>query len=336
MLARRVLRRRLQGVFSKDKALRRVLRRERFIEGSQKVLRRQKYVLSQSAIPFARTLHCGRTSQMSFEPGSGACQSLAQKIKVPFCTFSFFFLQLWGFEGDFKNPRPRYTPNSGWNAFRTRTSRSSDECFGQSRFWGRGCDEAIFSEKKGFSVKRGQAIQLNEGLGKDFYRKGNSLKRFGPFTEPPDSENWKVAVLIPFPENRLLMHMHSTPKAHHSSECCSQTLQSSLWKSCCFEWGVHMIEEVAEYRLECHEPQIFSVSQEEDKRATTNVQNGLVFFFSFSFIIFSSLWTKTVVKPLDSKRKSWRKNSEKLWKNCVKMCGKVPKIVKKCRDDFAL
>ena len=33
---------------------------------------------------------------------------------------------------------------------------------------------------------------MNEGFGKDFYRKGN-------LSEPPDSENWKVAVLIPFP-----------------------------------------------------------------------------------------------------------------------------------------
>ena len=84
---------------------------------------------------------------------------------------------------------------------------------------------------------------------------------------------------------------------------------------------------------------------EEDKRATANVQNGLVFFilFSFilfysllfSFILFYSLWTKTVVKPLNSPKKSWRKNSEKLWKS-VKMCGKVPKSAKKCRDDFAL
>ena len=30
---------------------------------------------------------------------------------------------------------------------------------GQSRFLGRGCDEALFSGKKGFSVKRGEAIQ---------------------------------------------------------------------------------------------------------------------------------------------------------------------------------
>ena len=29
----------------------------------------------------------------------------------------------------------------------------------QSRFLGRGCDEALFSEKKGFSVKGGEAIQ---------------------------------------------------------------------------------------------------------------------------------------------------------------------------------
>ena len=34
MLLRRVLRRRLSGFFGKDKVLRRVLRRERFIEGA--------------------------------------------------------------------------------------------------------------------------------------------------------------------------------------------------------------------------------------------------------------------------------------------------------------
>ena len=30
---------------------------------------------------------------------------------------------------------------------------------------------------------------MNEGFCKDFYRKGNSVKRSGPFSEPPDSEN---------------------------------------------------------------------------------------------------------------------------------------------------
>ena len=40
---------------------------------------------------------------------------------------------------------------------------------------------------------------MNEGFGKDLYRKGNSVKRFG-LSEPPNSENGKVAVLIPFPK----------------------------------------------------------------------------------------------------------------------------------------
>ena len=29
---------------------------------------------------------------------------------------------------------------------------------------------------------------MKGGFGKDFYRKGNSVKRSGPFSEPPDSE----------------------------------------------------------------------------------------------------------------------------------------------------
>ena len=41
---------------------------------------------------------------------------------------------------------------------------------------------------------------MNEAFGKDFYRKGNSVKRSGPFSEPPDSENRKVAVQIHFPK----------------------------------------------------------------------------------------------------------------------------------------
>ena len=52
--------------------------------------------------------------QMSFEPGFGAYQSLAQKIKVPFAMIFFFFLQFGGFEGDVKTrAKPRYAPNSG-------------------------------------------------------------------------------------------------------------------------------------------------------------------------------------------------------------------------------
>ena len=44
---------------------------------------------------------------------------------------------------------------------------------------------------------------MNEGFGKGFYRNGNSVKRSGPFSELPDSENSKVAVLIPFPKSAL-------------------------------------------------------------------------------------------------------------------------------------
>ena len=34
----------------------------------------------------------------------------------------------------------------------------------QSRFLGRGCDKALFSEKKGFSVKRGGGNSVNQGF----------------------------------------------------------------------------------------------------------------------------------------------------------------------------
>ena len=46
-----------------------------------------------------------------------------------------------------------------------------------------------FSVKKGVFSENGGGNSVNEGFGKDFYRKGNSVKRFRPFTEPPDSEN---------------------------------------------------------------------------------------------------------------------------------------------------
>ena len=57
-----------------------------------------------------------------------------------------------------------------------------------------------FLVKKGVFSEKGVGNSVNEGFGKDFYRKGNSVKRFGPFTEPLDSENSKVPVLIPFPK----------------------------------------------------------------------------------------------------------------------------------------
>ena len=41
---------------------------------------------------------------------------------------------------------------------------------------------------------------MNGGFAKDFYTKGNSVKRSGRFSEPPNSEKRKVAVFIPFPK----------------------------------------------------------------------------------------------------------------------------------------
>ena len=38
-------------------------------------------------------------------------------------------------------------------------------------------------------VPKGGRHSMHQGLGKDFYSKGNSVKRSGPFSEPPDSEN---------------------------------------------------------------------------------------------------------------------------------------------------
>ena len=40
--------------------------------------------------------------QISFEPGFGAYQGLAQEMKVPLSRFFRLFLQFWGFKGDVK------------------------------------------------------------------------------------------------------------------------------------------------------------------------------------------------------------------------------------------
>ena len=37
-------------------------------------------------------------------------------------------------------------------------------------------------------MKRGEAFSLFGRLGKDFHRKGNPVKRFGAFSELPESE----------------------------------------------------------------------------------------------------------------------------------------------------
>ena len=56
----------------------------------------------------------------------------------------------------------------------------------------------------------------------------------------------------------------------------------------------------------------FFLNYEEDKRATTNVQNRFVQIFLLSFLLFCSPWAETL---LFWRGKSWGKNSEKAWKS---------------------
>ena len=85
--------------------------------------------------------------QISFKPGFGAYQSLAQKIKVPFSRIFSFFLQFWGFEGDFKTrAKPRYAPNSGWNAFRDFFCKV--RCV---KIYGKLCDTLVSEKQRNFS-----------------------------------------------------------------------------------------------------------------------------------------------------------------------------------------
>ena len=57
---------------------------------------------------------------------------------------------------------------------------------------------------------------------------------------------------------------------------------------------------------------VVSISQEEDKRATTNVQHRFVQFFLLSFLLFCSPWAKTLSFEGES---PGGKNYEKVWKS---------------------
>ena len=43
----------------------------------------------------------------------------------------------------------------------------------------------------------GARHSVNEGFGEEFYRKGHSVRRFGPFSEPTDSENLFILCASP-------------------------------------------------------------------------------------------------------------------------------------------
>ena len=57
---------------------------------------------------------------------------------------------------------------------------------------------------------------MNQGFGKDSYRKGNSVKRFGPFTEPPDSETENLLSSSPSRKSALIFW---ASKKGHSRPC---------------------------------------------------------------------------------------------------------------------
>ena len=148
---------------------------------------------------------------------------------APECRIGFLNPR-WGLSASLANGDPKWTHNgpkrtrNGPKRTRNGPRSSSLGCDGQGvcRDGGGGLQgkkkittirliRADFWEgdaTKHFSVKKrgvqwkGGGNSVNQGFGKDFYRKGKSVKRFGPFTKPPDSENIKVAVLIPCPKIR--------------------------------------------------------------------------------------------------------------------------------------
>ena len=89
-----------------------------------------------------------------------------------------------------RNEAWKLLKNFGENSERNSGQNSGQkfEKFGELSF----CD---FSD-----LTKGGRHSVNEGFGKDSYKQGNSVKRSGPFNAPLDSENWKVAALVPCPK----------------------------------------------------------------------------------------------------------------------------------------
>ena len=69
---------------------------------------------------------------------------------------------------------------------------------------GRGCDEADIGEEKRLFTEWGRH-SVNEGFGKEFYRKGNSVKRFRPVSESLQTLNIEIFCAHPLPKSPLLI-----------------------------------------------------------------------------------------------------------------------------------
>ena len=68
-------------------------------------------------------------------------------------------------------------------------------------FWMKGMRRSTFQWKKLVFGDKGGGNSVNQGFGKDFFTKGNSVKSFGPFSEPLDSANC-VKLLSSFPSQK--------------------------------------------------------------------------------------------------------------------------------------
>ena len=97
------------------------------------------------------------------------------------------------------------TPNRGMHI---RTSHSAPLAPIRAVFW-EGDATKHFSVKKGACSEKGGGNSVNEGFGKDVYRKGNSVKRFEPFSEPLDSKTQSVAILAQGKQMGLLVWLPS-------------------------------------------------------------------------------------------------------------------------------
>ena len=97
--------------------------------------------------------------------------------------FSLFY-STWGSQDAGKKQHEKCPCNSPFYAIQMLVKNQDF----RADFW-EGDATKHFSVKKGIFSEKGGGNSVNQGFGKDFYRKGNSVKRFGPFTEPPDSEN---------------------------------------------------------------------------------------------------------------------------------------------------
>ena len=67
--------------------------------------------------------------------------------------------------------------------------------------WGRGCDEVEISVRRDSLRRMRTRHSVNEAFGKELCRKGKSVKRSGPFSEPSGARLCKLnrSTLIPFP-----------------------------------------------------------------------------------------------------------------------------------------